>query len=560
MVESFSTGFQTMNEHNLLSVAFPKLDETQIGLLAKCTAAAPKVLRDGQTLFSVGDTNMSFYIVKSGEVEIVDSSGDQPKTVTVHHAGEFTGDISHLTGLPAIVSGIARGDCEVYEVSGDALRRVLNQCPVVSDIILQAFIARRQLLRESPNFTGLRVIGSRYSPDTFRVRDFLSKNRILFTWIDVETDPNVDRLLKQFGVTEKDTPVVSFGAMLLMRNPSNREIADAIGIRQPLEDRVYDLVVVGGGPAGLAAAVYGASEGLNTAVLEHTAPGGQAGSSMRIENYLGFPTGLTGSELAGRAILQANKFGVHLSVPTLVNRLAFENAYTVVHLDGGEQVTAKCLLIATGADYRRLNVEGCERFEGTGVYYAATLAEGLMCKGSQVIVVGGGNSAGQAAVFLAGHARKVLLLIRGDDLHKNMSSYLVHRIEQMPHVELVCSTTIQRINGDTHVRSATMVNSKTGEERTEEVQGIFSFIGAEPRTGWLPPEIERDGKGFVRTGAEVVNSPHWTVGRQPFLLETSRSGVFAAGDVRSGSVKRVASAVGEGSMAVQFVHERLKHM
>ena len=262
--------------------------------LATCTGAAPKLFQDGQTLFAVGDRNMSFFIVKSGEVEIVDYSGDQPKTVHVHHPGQFTGDISHVTGLPAIVSAVARGDCEVYEISGDALRRVLNQCPVISDIILQAFIARRQLLRESPNFTGLRVIGSRYSPDTFRVRDFLSKNRILFTWVDLETDPNVDRLLKQFGVTESDTPVVACGSMLLLRNPSNRELADAIGIRQPLEDLVYDLVVVGGGPAGLAAAVYGASEGLRTAVLEHTAPGGQAGSSMRIENYLGFPDRLDG--------------------------------------------------------------------------------------------------------------------------------------------------------------------------------------------------------------------------------------------------------------------------
>ena len=303
---------KTMSEQNLMSVAFPTLDETQIRKLAACSGAVPKRFQDGQTLFAVGDLNINFYIVKSGEVEILDYSGDQPKTVTVHHPGQFTGDISHVTGLPAIVSAVARGDCEVYAFSGDTLRRVLNQCPIISDIILQAFIARRQLLRESPNFTGLRVIGSRYSPDTFRVRDFLSKNRILFTWIDLETDPNVDRLLKQFGVTESDTPVVAFGSMLLLRNPSNREIADAVGIHQPLEDLVYDLVVVGGGPAGLAAAVYGASEGLRTAVLEHTAPGGQAGSSMRIENYLGFPTGLTGSELAGRAILQANKFGVHL--------------------------------------------------------------------------------------------------------------------------------------------------------------------------------------------------------------------------------------------------------
>jgi len=376
-----------MNENNLLSVAFPTLDETQISQLARCTHAEPKLFRDGQTLFVVGDRNMNFFVVKSGKVEIVDYSGDEPKTLTIHQQGAFTGDISLVNGLTAVVSGVARGDCEVYEITGGALKNALNQCPGISDIILQAFIARRQLLRESPNFTGLRVIGSRYSPDTFRVRDFLSKNRILFTWVDVETDPNVDRLLKNFGVTESDTPVVVCGSMLILRNPSNRHLADTIGIRQPLENLVYDMVVVGAGPAGLAAAVYGASEGLRTAVLEHTAPGGQAGSSMRIENYLGFPTGLTGSELADRAILQANKFGAHLSVPTPVSRLAFENAYTIVQLDGGETVTAKCLLIATGADYRRLGVEGSDRFEGTGVYYAATLAEAQLCRGSQAVVV-----------------------------------------------------------------------------------------------------------------------------------------------------------------------------
>ena len=549
-----------MNEHNLRSVAFPKLDEAQISQLARCTNGTPKLFRDGQTLFAAGQRNMNFFVVKSGEVEIVDYSGDERKTVTIHRPGEFTGDISHLTGLPAVVSGIARGDCEVYEVTGEALRNVLNQCPAISDIVLQAFIALRQLLRDSPNFTGLRVIGSRYSPDTFRVRDFLSKNRILFTWVDVESDPNVNRLLRQFRVTESDTPVVACGSMLLLRNPSNRQLADAIGIRQPLEDMVYDLVVVGAGPAGLAAAVYGASEGLRTAVLEQTAPGGQAGSSMRIENYLGFPTGLTGSELAGRAILQANKFGARLSVPTLVNRLAFENAYTLVRLDGGEAVTAKCLLIATGAECRRLGVEGSDRFEGTGVYYAATLAEAQLCRGTQVVVVGGGNSAGQAAVFLSGHALRVLILIRGDDLYKNMSSYLARRIEQTPNIELLCNTTIRQMNGDGHLASVDMVNSKTGEERNLATQGIFSFIGADPRTSWLPPEIERDGKGFVRTGTDLARSPYWTSGRQPFLLETSRPGVFAAGDVRSGSVKRVASAVGEGAMAVQFVHEHLKHM
>src|SRR6266404_8728732 len=371
-----------MAEHDLKSIAFPTLDEAQISRLSGCTASVARSYQDGQTLFAVGDRDMKFFVVKSGEVEIFDYSGDEPKRVTVHRKGQFTGEVAHLTGAPAVVTAIARGRCEVLEVAGEALRRVLNLCPDLSDIILQAFIARRQLLRQSPDFTGLRVMGSRYSADTLRVRDFLAKNRVLFTWVDVETDPQVDRLLRQFGVTEADTPVVACGHRLMLRNPSNRQLADTIGIRQPLEQTVFDLAVVGAGPAGLAAAVYGASEGLRTVVLEQTAPGGQAGSSMRIENYLGFPTGLTGSDLAGRAVLQANKFGAQVSVPTPVTRLEFDKTYPVLHLDGGETITAKCLLIATGAEYRRLGVEGCERYEGTGVYYAATLNEAQLCCGA----------------------------------------------------------------------------------------------------------------------------------------------------------------------------------
>ncbi len=347
-----------MAENNLHAVAFPTFDDAQIADLAKCTTAAAKRFSDGERLFSVGDRDFKFFIVKSGAVDIIDCSGDKPSTLTVHRRGQFTGDVTHLTGAPAVVSAVAQGETEVYEVTGDALRRALNQCPVLSDIILQAFIARRQLLHQAPDFTGLRVIGSRYSTDTFRVRDFLAKNHVLFTWIDLETDPQVDRLLKQFGVSEADTPVVACGRMVLLRNPTNRQLADDIGIRRPLEQTLYDLVVVGGGPAGLAAAVYGASEGLRTVVLERTAPGGQAGNSMRIENYLGFPTGVTGSELTDRATLQADKFGARLSVPSPVTSLSFDQAYPVLHLDG-ETVTAKCLLIATGADYRRLGVENC---------------------------------------------------------------------------------------------------------------------------------------------------------------------------------------------------------
>ena len=381
-----------------------------------------------------------------------------------------------------------------------------------------------------------------------------------FTWLDLEADPQVKELLKRFGVSEADTPVVAWGNKLILRNPSNRELAEALGLRRPLEQTVYDLAVVGAGPAGLAAAVYGASEGLNTVVLERTGPGGQAGRSMRIENYLGFPTGITGSELAERAAVQANKFGAQISVPTPVTALTFDQAYSVLQLDGEETIVAKCLLIATGADYRRLTVEGCERFEGCGVYYAATPIEAQMCRGSEVVVVGGGNSAGQAAVFLAGQVRKVYLVIRGDDLYKNMSSYLACRIEDTPNIEVLRNTEVRRMVGDGYLTSVELVDNKTGETRTIQTPALFSFIGAIPRTDWLPPEIERDDKGFVRTGPAVAQSPHWTAKRQPFLLETSRPGVFAAGDVRSGSIKRVASAVGEGAMTVQFVHEYLKEM
>jgi thioredoxin reductase (NADPH) len=308
----------------------------------------------------------------------------------------------------------------------------------------------------------------------------------------------------------------------------------------------------------LAAAVYAASEGLDTVVLERAGPGGQASRSMRIENYLGFPTGITGSELAERAVVQAAKFGARLPVPTPVTGLTFENGYPVLHLDGGESVTAKCLLIATGADYRRLQAEGCEQFEGSGVYYAATSTEAPICRGAEVVVVGGGNSAGQGSVFLSGIARKVYLVVRGSDLRENMSSYLVERIEQTPSIEVLLNSEIRRMSGDGHLREVEIVNNKTGETRTIRTPALFSFIGAVPRTDWLPPEIERDDRGFIRTGAALAQSSGRTEGRQPLLLETSRPGVFAAGDVRSGSVKRLTSAVGEGAMAVQFVHEVLK--
>jgi len=549
-----------MAENDLHAVAFPKFSEAKLAAMGRCSLTKLRRYRAGEKLFEVGETGLHFYVVKSGEVDIVDVTGDEPRVLVVHRAGQFAGDIQQLNGGPALVTAVAKTDCEAYEVSPDGLRELVNNHPDLGDLILQAFLARRQLLTAPGNFTGLRVIGSRYSQDTFRVREFLAKNRMPFTWLDLEADPQVAQLLKQFELTEADTPVVACGRTVLLRNPSDMQLAETLGIRRPLEQMVYDLVVVGSGPAGLAAAVYGASEGLSTIVLERSGPGGQAGRSMRIENYLGFPFGITGAELADKAVMQANKFGARLPVPTPVTSMTFDNGYKLLHLDGGETVTAKCVLIATGAEYRRLGVAGCEPLEGRGVYYAATPNEATMCRGSEVLVVGGGNSAGQAAVYLGGNCRKVYLLVRGDDLYKNMSSYLAHRIEQAATIEVLLNTEVTRMSGDGHLGEVEIVNRKTGQKRTIQTPALFSFIGAVPRTDWLPAEVERDDKSFVRTGPALAKSPHWRARRHPFLLETSRAGVFAAGDVRSESVKRVASAVGEGSMAVQFVHEYLKEM
>jgi len=543
----------------LNSVAFPRLDDAHMGALERCAGATLKHYATADKLIEVGERGFKFFVIKSGEILIVDESSETPTILSVLGRGQFTGDVAHLSGGPSLVSAVARVDCDVYEVAAEGVREIINRFPDLGDVILQAFIARRQLLRQSAAFRGLRVIGSRFSRDTWRIRDFLTKNQMPFAWLDLEDDPEVRRLLERFGVSEADTPVVAWGRRLLLRNPSNRDLAEALGIRRPLQQKVYDLVVIGAGPAGLAAAVYGASEGLDTLVLERAGPGGQAGESMRIENYLGFPTGVTGGELAERAVVQAAKFGARMPVPTPVTSLTFENSYPVLHVDGGETVIAKCVLIATGADYRRLTAEGCQAFEGKGVYYAATLTEAPLCHGAEVVVVGGGNSAGQAAVFLAGVAKKVYLVVRGDNLYKDMSAYLAWRIEQTPNIEVLLNTEVRRMLGDIRLRVVELVNTTTGETRTLQTPAVFSFIGAVARTDWLPPEIEKDGKGFIRTGP-AARSDRWTAGRDQYLLETSRPGVLAAGDVRSGSIKRVASAVGEGAMAIMFVHQYLKEM
>ena len=532
-----------------------KFDDEQLRIVERF--AQLKSYKDGETLVAVGARAQNCHVIRSGEVEVFYFSNGELQPLGTLTPRELL--LGGLLGGTSIVRAVAKGAVEVFEISSETLRRMIDEEPKLGNILLTVFIARSQIVRDL-NLSPLQVIGSRFSADTFRIRDFFAKNRVFFSWIDIENDPNMEELFKRLKISEGDTPVVAFGNEWTRRNPTNRELAEQLGILRPLKEEVYDLAIVGAGPSGLAAAVYGASEGLSTLVLERNAPGGQAGTSSNIENYPGFPMGLSGSTLAGQMVLQAQKFGAQISTPSEVLKLEFENGYPVLHLDHDKRVSAKCLLIASGASYRRLNVEGCEQFEGVGVYYDATPMEAQMCGGSLVVVVGGANSAGQAAVFLAEHARKVLLLLRGDDLGKGMSRYLSRRIEQTKNIELLTNSDITRMTGNVHLEAIEIRNNRTGETRVVETPAVFTFIGAVPHTEWLPEGIETDEGGFIKTGSAVMNSPFWTAKRHPHFLETSHSGVFAAGDVRSSSMKRVASAVGEGAMAVQFVHEYLKEM
>lgn len=549
-----------MNRYDLQSAAFPRFTPEQVDEIGQCHLMKHCEFTAGTRLWNVGDRDVDFFILKSGAVEIVDEGGPEPKRVTLHEAGGFTGEVAQLTGSPALVAGIAIETAQVLEVTPDALRQLIAHHPDLGDLILQAFIARRQLLRDSPDFSGLRVVGSRTSRDAFRIRDFLSKNHYPHIWLDVDLNPDVADLLQNFSVKSADMPVVIWGADKILRNPSNRELADLLGTRRPLKADTYDLVIVGAGPAGLAAAVYGASEGLQTLVLERVGPGGQAGRSMRIENYLGFPSGISGGDLSELAVLQASRFGAELTIPSVAVSLRIEEGRPRIQIDDETTITSKCLLIATGADYRLLAAKGCERFEGCGIYYAATPIEAQYCRGGEIIVVGGGNSAGQAAIFLSNHASKVYLVIRGDDLRKSMSSYLAERVESSENIEILRNTEVAGVAGEERVEEVELVNRGDGSTRVMRVAALFSFIGATPRTEWLPAEIVKDSKNFVCTGPSLAKLRQWEFERDPFLLETSHRGIFAAGDVRSGSVKRVASAVGEGAMAVQFVHECLREM
>lgn len=541
-----------------VDVVNPRLAEDEIAALEPLGMRVR--LHDGEPLFQAGVRRGGFFVVLSGAVEVLDASGgdrgDAPRAIALHRAGQFTGDIDILARRAPMVTAVARGETEVLRISSSDIHRLIGTRPAIGDTLLRAFIARRERQLES-GLGGIRVIGSPRSRDAFRIRELLTRNQVPFAWVDVDEHPGIAELVRTLGLEPADLPAVAIGTRPLLRHPSLPQLAEVVGLRRPPRADVYDLVIVGSGPAGLAAAVYGASEGLSTLVLDSVAPGGQAGASTRIENYLGFPTGITGAELTGRAMVQAQKFGAELCSATTVTALELDGPTPVIRLDDDQRVAARSVLVATGADYRKLDVPGRERFDGIGVYYAATPMELTACRGRDVVVVGGGNSAGQAVMFLAQHTRRVWLLLRGGDLRRNMSSYLADRVEAAANIEVLRHAEIRRMVGDERLEGVEVEETRAGTTTMVGAAGVFSFIGAAPRTGWLPAGIQVDGKGFVLTGRDLATSLDGRRTRGPAVLESSHPGVFAAGDVRHGSVKRVASAVGEGAMAIMFVHQHL---
>lgn len=551
-----------MVDRAIQSSAFPALADDQIAFLMRYGEA--RKVEAGQVLFREGDRSYDFIVILEGEVEIVDKFEGEARTIAVHGARRFLGEMNMLTGQSVYLSAVMREGGEVLAIPPDKLKAIITDEPTLSDIILKAFLARRSVLMRVG--TGLRIVGSRWSKDALRLREFAVRNRLPHRWIELEEDAGAEALLGRFGVQPQETPVAIWLGEKVLKNPSNAELARTIGLDvDTSREQMYEIIVVGAGPAGLAAAVYGASEGLATLSLEAVALGGQAGTSSRIENYLGFPAGLSGAELASRALVQADKFGARTTVPQEAVGLRREKDHFRVILSEGGEVAGRSVIVATGARYRRLNIPRLERFEGVSVHYAATEAEAQMCRGNEVAVVGGGNSAGQAAAFLAERVAKVNLLIRGGDLGKSMSRYLIDRIERTANIELLVHSGVRELMGDGALEGVVVEDNRSGERRTLEARALFVFIGAEANTDWLKGTVALDERGFVPTGRALdrsaLDSQTWSgLSREPFMLESTQPGIFAVGDVRSGSVKRVASAVGEGSMAVRFVHQYLAEM
>src|SRR6266852_3666039 len=537
-------------------VAFPTLDASEIAAID--ALGKRRAVSTGEYLYREGDARYDFYVVLSGAVEIVVQSDGEERLVARFGAGQFLGELNLLSGQRVYVSARVAESGDVIDVPAAALRELFASRPKLADTILAAFLARRaRLLRDASMV--IRLVGSRFSPDSLRLREYLARNRIPHEFMDADRDARVERLLRDLAVGPADLPVVIAPGMVL-RHPTPGELASYLGLTlDSLSQRGFDLVVIGGGPAGLAAGVYGASEGLDTLVLEMVAVGGQAGASSRIENYLGFPTGISGSDLTQRATVQAQKFGASFSSPCTVASIQEEAGHFVLRLSNGTEVPGRAVIVATGARYRRLDAVGLEQFESRGVYYAATELEARACAGSPAVVAGGGNSAGQAALFLANAGSAVTIVIRGPDLAASMSRYLVDRIDADKRIVVRRNTRIVALEGD---ESLTRVRiSDSGGDETLASTALFSFIGAEPASEWLSGFAALDDRGFVLTdrgiGREHLNGPWEVLGRSPLPFETSHPGLFAVGDIRSGSTKRVAAAVGEGSAAVRSVHEYL---
>jgi thioredoxin reductase (NADPH) len=535
--------------------AYPRLSDAQIAALTG--QGDRRGTQPGEILFGEGERDCDFYVVLSGHVASVEGHGThEERVISVHGRGRFLGELSLLTGEGSFYTATALDAGEVLAVSVARLRELIDRDPAFGDLVLRAYLLRRSILIGLG--VGLRVVGSRYSPDTRRVRDFAARNRIPVRWLDLETDPAAEAMLAQFGVTPGDTPIVIVYGRLL-RNPGNAELAAAIGLPAPgAQQAGCDMLVVGAGPAGLSAAVYAASEGMQVTALDGVATGGQAGTSSRIENYLGFPSGISGAELAERAVLQAEKFGARFAVPAEATAIAQDSGYYRVQLADGTSLASTSVIIATGARYRRLDVPRLDYFEKMSVYYAASQAEALMCHGDPVAIVGGGNSAGQAAVFLSAHATRVTLIVRDHDLGGHMSRYLIDQVTRLPNVEVMVDSEVRELHGDQSLEAITVIGSRAGARRVIAARALFVFIGAVPSTDWLGGLVDLDDHGFVRTGAGVLAAADGPDGTGPLPLETSRPGVFAVGDVRSGSAKRVAAAVGEGAMAIRLAFERTR--
>lgn len=516
----------------------------------------------GDVIVEAGAMNTQFFVVRTGHLEIVRPPGTDERFVASLGPGQFTGETSMLAGRRGLVRIRASEAGELIELEREQLLALVQTDSELSEIFMRAFILRRVELI-ARGYGDVVLLGSTHSPGTLRIKEFLTRNNHPYSYIDLDRDSGVQSLLDRFHVSVADVPVLICRGELVLRNPSNQQIAACLGFNEAIDQsRMRDVVIIGAGPAGLAAAVYGASEGLDVLVLESESPGGQAGSSSKIENYLGFPTGISGQDLAGRAYSQVHKFGAQVMIAKSAQRLTCDRKPYAISISDGSPVPARTIIIATGAQYRRLSLQNLSQFEGNGVYYGATFVESQLCSGEEVIVVGGGNSAGQAAVFLARTTKRVYLLVRSSGLAGSMSRYLIRRIEETPSIVLLSRTELTGFEGADHLERVRWQSNETGKVESHDIRHVFVMTGAIPNTGWLEGCVVLDAQGFIKTGpdlsADELASAHWPLTRHPYLLETSLPGVFAVGDVRAGNVKRVASAVGEGSIAISFVHRALQ--